>query len=116
MGRGCAREARDKFLGTAKLLGDLIKANGNVVQYLLNDLLAFPTKHNWWEKSDLELIKQSAAQLAEMARACHDHIFYLVRPGCGNGQLEWSDVKPAIADILPDNVVIVNYKQAGAQP
>lgn len=116
MGRGCAREARDKFPGFAKFLGDTIKQLGNKVHLFGTPrLLSFPTKHVWWEKSDLELIKQSTQELADIARAKPDNIFYLPRPGCGNGQLNWADVKPAIQDLLPDNVIVINYKQAGAR-
>lgn len=118
MGRGCAREAKERFPGFARLVGDAIKAIGNHVYWFMNEgnkrLATFPTKHVWWEKSDIELIKQSAGELGRIAERYPDHIFYLPRPGCGNGQLSWSDVKPAIADILPDNVVIVDYKQIGA--
>ncbi len=32
---------------------------------------------------------------------------YLVRPGCGNGQLKWEDVKPLIAPILDDRFIVV---------
>jgi hypothetical protein len=116
MGRGCAREARDRFPGLAKLLGDTIKRLGNKV-YVFGTLriISFPTKHVWWEKSDLPLIEKSAQELANFARATPNNIFYLPRPGCGNGRLKWSDVKPAIEGILPDNVVIVDYKQKGAK-
>jgi hypothetical protein len=115
MGRGCAREARDKFPGFAKFLGDTIKQLGNKVHLFGTPrLCSFPTKHVWWEKSDLGLIKKSARELANIAQAAPDNIFYLPRPGCGNGQLRWEDVRPVIASILPDNVVVVNYQQAGA--
>jgi hypothetical protein len=116
MGRGCAREAKEKFPGLAKFLGDTIKQLGNKVHMFgTPQLVSFPTKHVWWEKSDLELIKKSAGELAKLAALYPDNIFYLPKPGCGNGQLKWEDVKPAIEGILPDNVVIVDYKQQGAK-
>lgn len=119
MGRGCAREARDKFPGLAELVGSIIKSVGNHVYWFMNDgnkrIATFPTKHNWWEKSDIELIQQSAGELGRIAGRYPDHIFYLPRPGCGNGQLTWDDVKPAIKDLLPDNVIVVNYAQADAK-
>jgi hypothetical protein len=31
----------------------------------------------------------------------------LPRPGCGNGQLDWAQVGPAIAPLLDDRVTIV---------
>ena len=32
---------------------------------------------------------------------------YMARPGCGNGQLKWEDVKPLIAPILDDRFIVV---------
>lgn len=108
MGRGCAQQARDKFPGTAALLGDLIKAYGNHVHYIGNNMLAFPTKHVWWEKSDLQLISKSAQELELLALVHPDITFYLPRPGCANGQLNWSDVKPVLGALgLPDNVIVI---------
>lgn len=108
MGRGCAKDARDCFPGFAKKLGDLIKLHGNNVHlFEYERIVAFPTKNNWWEMSDIRLIIRSAQQLAELANSMPDKAFYLARPGCNNGKLNWSEVKPAIENILPDNVIAV---------
>lgn len=110
MGRGCAKEARDKFKGLAGKLGTLIKSTGNVVYFFRDKrIITFPTKHVWWDPSDIELIKKSAGQLAGIARANPDRLFYLPRPGCGNGGLRWENVKPEIKGLLPDNVIVVSY-------
>lgn len=121
MGRGCAQEAKNKFKGLATALGDRIERYGNRVHTFCKDefgqnIITFPTKHVWWKPSDLELIKKSADELRMLATAQPNVIFYLPRPGCGNGQLKWSDVRPVIEGILPDNVVIVDYKQASGRP
>jgi hypothetical protein len=108
MGRGCAKEARDKFQGLAGLLGGRILTKGNHVHLLPRALVSFPTKHVWWEKSDLKLIEQSARELKVLAVAQPDVTFYLPRPGCANGQLDWADVKPVLESVgLPDNVVAI---------
>jgi hypothetical protein len=66
MGRGCALEAAKKLPGLPKVLGDLIKKNGNVPQRLtdksceIHSLWSFPVKHEWHQKADLTLIKKSA--------------------------------------------------------
>lgn len=110
MGRGCAREARDRFKGLAHQLGGIIRAQGNYCHWLITPgftnpvLMSFPTKHNWWEESDIELIKQSAYSLSLSANQMQDYTFILPRPGCANGGLKWEAVKPAIESILPDNV------------
>lgn len=107
MGRGCAAEARLRIRGIARLLGQVIQNNGNSVHFLTDKVLAFPVKHNWWEDADLKLIEKSARELATIATMQTDVTFYLPRPGCGNGRLDWAEVMPMIASILPDNVVAV---------
>lgn len=111
MGRGCAREASIKFPGLAKRLGDMIKTVGNVL-HTFNDerLITFPVKHVWWKPADFELIKQSAEALATEASEHPAMIFYLPRPGCGNGGRNWeTEVKPILESVgLPDNVVVVS--------
>lgn len=114
MGRGCAKEAKEHYAhlrdgyGLARILGDAIRSDGNkVYTFWKLRLVTFPTKHKWFEKSDINLIKHSAEVLAKQAMDNPDKVFYLVRPGCGNGQLLWKDVKPVIESILPDNVVVI---------
>lgn len=112
MGRGCALEATKRIPGIAKKLGEKIRVWGNETQWIDDDgyLLAFPVKHNWWEKADLELIKESAEYLKEIAedRENEGMNFILPRPGCGNGKRTWEEVKPLLED-LPDNVLVIDY-------
>lgn len=113
MGRGCALEAKRRCeaqgFDVSKRLAECVKTRGNVVSWLNTGLLSFPTKYNWWENSDLELIKQSAEQLAIIANNFRDKWYVLPRPGCGNGKLKWEDVKPVIENILPDNVLVITH-------
>lgn len=108
MGRGNAKEATAIIPGIQKRLGRLVTANGNIFQPICRNVFAFPTKHNWFEKSDIGLIESSAKALAELALANRKMIYLLPRPGCGNGKLRWKDVKFRIEHILPDNVLIVS--------
>jgi len=108
MGRGCAREATQLFPGIQRTLGAAIRKHGNIVQFMgLTNLLAFPVKHNWWERADLELIKLSAASLETIAIPEDYNTFFLPRPGCGNGGLLWENVRPLL-EFLPDNVLVVS--------
>jgi len=106
MGRGCAFEAKKAHPGIEATLGKMVTKAGNIVHYLGHAIYSFPVKHNWHEKADLDLIKQSAQQLKQIADANPTLHFILPRPGCGNGQRQWEDVKPVI-EFLPDNVLVI---------
>lgn len=109
MGRGCAREAAERFPGLALALGRHIRLGGNVPSSLLaNGIYTFPVKHNWFENADLTLIQASAQWLSLQATFHKDRVYILPRPGCGNGHLRWEQVRPVIADILPDNVWVIS--------
>jgi len=107
MGRGIARQAKRRFPRLPFELGAKIEAHGNVVfSFPRYRIYTLPTKHNWWERADLDLIVFGCRQLVESAPA--SQVVYLVRPGCGNGGLAWDDVQPAIASILDDRFVVIN--------
>lgn len=110
MGAGVAKQATERIPGIAESLGRGIRRHGNVVFRMAGpdvirckfdrNVLAFPVKHNWRYKADLELIERSAKQLERFYEmgyidAYEDDVF-LPKPGCANGGLDWSDVEPVI--------------------
>lgn len=116
MGAGIAKEAACFFPRLPEDLGREISKHGNRMHYLGNNLLSFPVKHNWYEIADIELIKESCKTLMEaldylaVERDVEECTALLVRPGCGNGKLDWeTQVKPAIASILDDRVYIISF-------
>lgn len=111
MGKGIALQALKKYPGIDFELGKLIKRFGNHVFRLSNNLISFPTKHDWKEKSDLNLIKRSAEELAFMLKHQHDITVLLPPPGCGNGGLEWKNVESVISKILDDKFAVVMYQE-----
>ena len=106
MGRGVALQAKRKFPGIEYRIGDAIRRQGNHL-YNMGRVCTFPVKHYWYQAADLDLIHRSAEELAVEARALHTLTFVMPRPGCGNGRLHWSVVRPLIEKILPDNVCII---------
>lgn len=114
MGRGCAAEAAKMFPCLPKMLGTDIRARGNIPHNYMfswypNQLWTFPVKHNWYETADLQLIESSVRYFAEyLAHSEEDSIFVMPRPGCGNGKLSWTNVRP-ILEVLPDNVVVITW-------
>lgn len=109
MGRGIALQLKQRDPKAPYRLGSRIKANGNIVQKFYGNVIAFPTKHNWWEKSDINLIKKSCKQLMELLGP--NETILLPRVGCGNGGLDWNDVGPIVSKLLDDRVTIVHYKE-----
>jgi hypothetical protein len=107
MGRGCAREAKQRFPHLPYDLGSVIRKHGNIPwQFGPERLFSFPVKHAWHEPADPRLITASVAVLDRWAREAPEEVFYLPRPGCGNGQLRWEQVAP-LCQGLPDNVVVI---------
>ena len=111
MGRGCALEAANRYPGLKAYAGARVAANGNVVQSVARHrLILFPVKDVWDRPARLGLIVKSAIRLAELTEERDLGTVVLPRPGCGNGQLSWDDVKPVIAPILPDSVHVITFK------
>ena len=111
MGRGCAAEAKQKWPDLARELGYLISGLGNEafwLPYTAGPLVTFPVKHNWYERADLTLIERSANKIATM-RALEGKTIVMPRPGCGNGKLKWSDVKPVLEPILDDRFHVITF-------
>ena len=117
MGRGIALEAAKKYKDFPARLGNVITQFGNIVwphefdmwngEADYQDLLiTMPVKHNWWEKADIALIKESTQNLTWMADDLGIKTILVPRPGCGNGGLKWVDVKPIIEPYLDDRFVI----------
>lgn len=119
MGKGIALEATKRFAFIANDLGLYLRKYGNRpfnmgkrVDMLTNkyvNVITFPTKHDWHDRSDIELIRTSAMHLVNMADKFKFGTIYLPRPGCANGGLSWEQlVRPTIAPILDDRFVIVS--------
>ena len=108
MGRGCAKEAAGKWPNLPYELGMMIKINGNHVFYLDDyRLFTFPVKHHWNEPADLKLIIRSVLDFRVLLHGV-DATYVMPRPGCGNGQRTWEEVKPLLQD-LPDNVHVIDF-------
>lgn len=109
MGKGVALEARNRYHDVEAILGSLIDRYHNHVFHLGYNLISFPTKHHWRLDSDIQLIKRSAQELVALLKDNPAKRILLTRPGCGNGNLQWSEVKIAIQDILVNNKFIIAH-------
>lgn len=109
MGRGLALEVSTRYPILKYVLGMQLKAKGNHV-FRIDDLrmFTFPVKNRYWENAEPNLIVQSSKEIIVSAdnRRNNTSKIYIPRVGCGNGKLEWSDVKQLISPILDDRFVI----------
>lgn len=110
MGKGIAREARDKYPYLDLYLGKLVLQNGNhvhVVYYGKEGIISFPTKKHWKDNSDIDLIKRSCLEMKEVLKEEKNITVLMPPPGCGNGGLNWEDVGKVIEPLLDDRFIVV---------
>ena len=122
MGRGCALEAAKRWPDLPLELGACLRDSGNhvfdlkqvaltketdeLIESWTTTLITFPVKHNWWERADIDLIVRSTQELIGLVDRMGWQQVVMPRPGCGNGQLEWSGVKVVIEDLLDRRFII----------
>ena len=106
MGKGIAYQFKLRFPENNR---DYIKAcnNGSLVigkiHYFWEDeklIVNFPTKDHWREKSKIEYIEQGLSQLTNLINSLNIESISIPPLGCGNGGLNWLDVKPIIVESL----------------
>lgn len=114
MGKGIALQAKLRYPRIEFALGRLIQKYGNHLFYIGHGLISFPTKHDWRDdKSDIGLIKRSAMELVSLFKGDvpiknkSNRRILLTRPGCGSGNLDWTEVRPILQTILNSNEFIV---------
>lgn len=116
MGRGCAREAKERITGLEYHFGKLLRQHGNRVMRLTNPkkgaaLASFPVKKHWKEEAVPAIIRRSARQLVELADRFGYEKIVLPRPGAGNGKLSWEDVRPLLIDVLDERFTVVTFPE-----
>lgn len=123
MGRGIARQAKERFPGLDAALGRQVQAlcgNQGIYGLLVSPrwpaakLGAFQVKQHYSQPASLELIRRSTAALCAWCADHPDAQVALNFPGIGNGRLRRADVLPIIAQ-LPDRVAIWEYPQSGKE-
>jgi len=112
MGRGCALTAKQLYPQLPAKLGRYIRQYGNIPFNLgcwgPHRIFSFPVKHNWWEPADPALIVASAQLLMQRLDKFGISEIAIPRPGCGNGRLNWTDIRPLLLPILDDRCIVVH--------
>lgn len=119
MGKGVALMFRERFPENARIYIEASKANQVQVGRMLATptgelfpkwIIHFPTKKHWRNPSRLEWVRDGLDDLVRVVRELGIRSIAIPPLGCGNGGLEWQQVRPmiesAFAD-LPDVEVMV---------
>lgn len=126
MGKGIALMFRETFPRNMAAYAAACKAGevniGTMFVTETNELsgpkwvINFPTKKHWRQPSKLEWIKEGLQDLRKILIKKSIRSISLPPLGCGNGGLEWGEVKPEIEKALGDltNIKIVIYEPIGA--
>jgi O-acetyl-ADP-ribose deacetylase (regulator of RNase III) len=126
MGKGIALMFREAFPENARVYEEAAK-NGEVhVGRMLvvpnrgligpKWIIHFPTKKHWRHPSKLEWIREGLKDLSRVVRQHRIKSLALPPLGCGNGGLQWSQVRREIEAALADltDVDVVVYEPAAA--
>lgn len=106
MGKGIALQFKKKWPANFKAYADACKASqvkpGHMFIYHAGALATpkyvvnFPTKDHWRGKSRIEFIQDGLVDLVEQIKALRISSIAIPPLGCGNGGLDWQQVKPLI--------------------
>lgn len=138
MGKGCAKEATNRWPGISSVLGSKIRSHGNIPHILITagitHVVSFPVKPiselfdgtnavrhmlnkfkfndvvpGWACKARIEVIQHSAAQLKTMVDTMRWVSVIIPQPGCGAGELNWVYVKPILEQYLDDRFYSITF-------
>ncbi|MBD8555438.1 macro domain-containing protein [Rhizobium sp. CFBP 8762] len=118
MGKGIAKEFKqrdpDMFDAYKRLCDQKLLAPGKLWLWRGEDYLAlnFPTKIQWKSPSKLEWVEAGLKKFAASYADVGIEDISFPRLGCGNGGLDWEDVRPLMERYLkplPINIYIHDY-------
>jgi O-acetyl-ADP-ribose deacetylase (regulator of RNase III) len=119
MGKGIALMFRDRFPTSSRRYVDACRRGevrvGRVLPTETGELfprwvIHFPTKRHWRSRSSLQWIKDGLRDLIDVVHRLEIRSIAIPPLGCGNGGLDWRDVRPLIersADAMSGVEVVV---------
>jgi len=124
MGKGIALQFRKAFPDIFKSYerackeGEVVIGRMHIVQRLASPrfIINFPTKKHWRNPSRLEYIESGLSDLVAKVQELGIKSIAVPPLGCGNGGLDWADVRPRIVEAfeaMPD-VRVLLFDPAGA--
>lgn len=110
MGKGIALQFREAFPASARVYEDsCTRGEVRVGSMLVTEnvsllgprwIIHFPTKKHWRHPSKMEWVREGLADLARVIGELGIRSIALPPLGCGNGRLEWGDVRREIEAAL----------------
>jgi O-acetyl-ADP-ribose deacetylase (regulator of RNase III) len=106
MGKGIALQFKEKFPLNYKVYVKACKEGTIAIGKLLEVMedgkliINFPTKIEWYRKSQYNYIEEGLKDLLRIIKQCNIRSIAIPPLGCGNGGLEWSKVKVLIEKYL----------------
>ena len=75
-------------------------------------VINFPTKRHWRHPTKIEWVREGLVALNKVLRDKHIKSIAIPALGCGNGGLNWTDVRPLIQEYLGDltDIEIIIYE------
>lgn len=129
MGKGIALQFKQAFPTNFKIYEKACKLNqvetGKMLTVSLDSIfnpkfiINFPTKKHWKEKSKLNYIESGLIDLIKTIEDYNIKSIAIPPLGCGNGGLDWNDVKPLIeqaANKLPDVLFVIYPPKGSPEP
>ncbi len=122
MGRGIALMFKERYPENFKAYARACKAGelqiGRMFVTPTNELEGpqwitnFPTKKHWRSPSQIEWVDQGLQDLVQVVKQKNIQSLALPPLGCGNGGLEWRDVRPLIEDAMAElaGVEVIAYE------
>ena len=105
MGSGLAKQAAIRDPEVALIYGRLLREKITKKRFsgllIKDDLVLFPTKHDWRKPSTLLIIENSLISLVDTLSFKPKEPICFPRIGCGLSGLSWEDVKPLILSHIP---------------
>lgn len=113
MDDGVARQATERFPALPELLGKYLVRYGNrVFVFRQQQIITLPTRHDYGDTANMELIKNSCRQLAEVVKKYALSRVVMPRLSCNNGDLTWEDIKREISPLLDDCIDVLHQEEA----
>jgi len=81
----------------------------NVVRHMQKQFKPGDRVPGWACVARLDIIRQSALQLVEVANESSWNYIVLPRPGCGAGELEWLNIRHHLQRCLDDRFYVITY-------